>query len=61
LDKKYTLEIYNSLGQIIIKKELMNDQSVNKHNIDVSGLSAGAYIGKIGDGKTVQNFKFNKQ
>jgi hypothetical protein len=60
-NKKYTLEIYNVTGQMVLKKELSNDQSANKHSIDVSGFAAGAYLGKISDGKTVQNFKFNKQ
>jgi hypothetical protein len=61
MDKKYSLEIYNVTGQLVMKTELLNDQALNKHSIDVSGFAAGAYLGTISNGKTVQNFKFNKQ
>jgi hypothetical protein len=60
-NKNYNLEIYDASGHVIIQKQLNNENSINKHGIDVSGLASGIYLGKITDGKTVQNFKFNKQ
>ena len=60
-NKELVLEIYNNLGQVVIKKNISNNELMNKHTIDISGLSQGIYSGKLGDMKSVQNFKFIKQ
>lgn len=59
--KDLSLEVYNLSGQLIVKKNLSNNEILNKHTIDISGLSQGLYNGKLSDGKSVQNFKFIKQ
>jgi len=60
-NKEMNLEIYSASGQLIMKKTISNTEMVNKHNIDISKLSQGLYSGTLGDGKSVQNFKFIKQ
>jgi hypothetical protein len=60
-NKECSLHIYSITGQLILQKNLYSNELENKQTIDVSGLAPGVYLGKITDGKTVQNFKFNKQ
>ncbi len=60
-NKELVLEIYSDLGQLVIKKNISNNEMMNKHTIDISGLSQGIYSGRLSDGKSVQNFKFIKQ
>ncbi|HWY09852.1 MAG TPA: T9SS type A sorting domain-containing protein [Bacteroidia bacterium] len=60
-NKDLVLEIYSDLGQLVIKKNISNNEMMNKHTIDISSLSQGIYSGRLGDGKSVQNFKFIKQ
>lgn len=59
--KELNLEIYSGSGQLVIKKTVSNNEMVNQHVIDISKLAQGLYTGVLGDGKTVQNFKFIKQ
>lgn len=61
LSKNNTLEVFSATGQLVMKKELINTSAVNKHSVDVSGLGAGSYLGRLSNGSTVQNFKFTKQ
>lgn len=60
-NKELNMEIYSASGQLVMKKSISNDQLVNQHSIDISKLAQGLYTGVLGDGKTVQNFKFIKQ
>ena len=60
-NKELILEIFSNLGQLVIKKNITNNEMMNKHTLDISGLSQGIYSGRLGDGKSVQNFKFIKQ
>lgn len=55
------LEIFNLEGKSVLSKTLLNNQSENRHSINVSALSTGIYIGTLYNGKVVENFKFNKQ
>jgi hypothetical protein len=59
--KELNLEIYSGSGQLVIKRSVSNNEMVNQHAIDISKLAQGLYTGILGDGKTVQNFKFIKQ
>lgn len=59
--KELTLEVFSASGQSVMKKTISNNEVVNQHTIDISKLAQGLYSGVLGDGKTVQNFKFIKQ
>lgn len=59
--KEVDLEIYSGSGQLVMKKTISNNETINKHVMDISKLAQGLYTGTLGDGKTVQNFKFIKQ
>lgn len=56
-----TLEIFSSSAQSVMKRSIPNNEIMNKHSIDISKLAQGLYSGVLGNGKTVQNFKFIKQ
>lgn len=56
-----SLEIFSNTGQLVIKKKITNNEMMNIHTIDISGLSQGLYTGRLSDGSSVQNFKFIKQ
>lgn len=49
------IEIYNNLGQQVMKSEVLNQ------NINISGLSQGHYILKAQSQKGIQNIKFIKE
>jgi hypothetical protein len=60
-NNELTLEIFSASGQSVMKRQIPNNEIMNQHNIDISKLAQGLYSGVLGDGKTVQNFKFIKQ
>jgi hypothetical protein len=60
-NKELNLEIFSASGQLVMKKTISNNEAMNQHSIDISKLAQGLYTGVLGDGKTVQNFKFIKQ
>jgi len=55
-DNKQDLEISNELGQIVLKKSF-----VQKINVSMSHFSAGLYVIKIDNGKSVEYKKIIKQ
>ena len=58
ISKNSTLQIFNELGEIVIKKDLKEHFSSNDH-IDVQSLTAGLYIVKIVNQKNkIYNGKF---
>jgi hypothetical protein len=59
--KELSLEIYSSTGQLVMSKTITNKEMMNLHTINISEFGAGLYSGRLGDGRTVQNFKFIKQ
>jgi hypothetical protein len=59
--KDLSLEIYSSTGQLVLKKELSNNEMMNLHKVNVSEYAVGLYSGRLSGGGSVQNFKFIKQ
>jgi hypothetical protein len=55
--KNTHLTIYNINGQVILSRQITEQQTV----VDVSGLSQGVYFVKVADNRTVQVEKFVKQ
>lgn len=55
--EKATISIFNALGQEIFQVE----KTVDSNTLNVSDLSSGIYILKIGSNKTINTFKFIKQ
>jgi len=51
------VSLYNALGQEVLTKDLNS----NNASVNVSSLSTGLYIAKVGSGDQVNTFKFVKQ
>lgn len=54
------ISIVNSAGRVVIRQNVMAMDETNNFSLDISALSAGMYMLKVGNGKTSKTIRFIK-
>lgn len=58
---KHQIQVFDVQGGLMLDEKFDNSNAINRNTLDISQLEAGIYVGRLNNGKAVQNFKFIKQ